>query len=1022
MSGTVTIKHHCDSAKLFVDSVNRANSSFFVFTARSYPWENDNSPPAANAQLTVYEHQIYDDILFGKRIANTDVKFMIPRYDWTSNTVYARYSKNNANLYNTNFYVITADRRVYKVLDNNGNTASTIKPFASTNTVFVTSDGYVWKYMYTIDASTMTAFATPNYIPIVPNTAVQNSALPGAIDVILVDSGGSGYQTYHTGSLQQVVSSSIVALAANSSAVSNFYTNSAIYFKSGLGAGQLRTITGYTGTTRTASLNAPINFYLNLVLANTVGTFLIGETVEQDCVELLQTSVQGTFEVGDTVTQSVTGATGTIISSKETQRRIRLNKTVGSPDFAIGYVVDSGDAPTLGAGTVTANTTSNTVVGVGTSFTSFFPVGTYLKIGDYTHRVTAVANGTSLTVAGPFAASFSANVYYKVPSAGSVLSVTNYVAEGVTAFTNLNGVELSITNRAKQFIIGEYITQPQTSSNGVVVFANTSTLIVSDVDGPGFQQSNSTVTCTILGSQSAATANVATITTMPSITLQNVSGSFIFGGIIRTAAGAQAKVQYTNTLPDEETEYVVSPKVTITGDGLGAEAYSVVNTSNFTISSIVVINGGSGYTEANAVVTANGSIGSGASLDCSIGPVKGHGYDPVYELGGRYVMVVSNFNNPTQEGYSFPGYGSYRQVGLIRNPYFADVTVGVNNYQRANLVVRNATGNYQSNDVVQQGSGLVGRVLTVSGPTSNQTLHVENLVLTTGSDWEANTDSGDTLTGLLTGSVSNVAVATTVKFAKGATRQFVYQQNSGGFGTLLAVANDTIRLTNTQGIMVAGISIVDPMTNTYAIPTSFALNNGQKSTQFNKFSHLARLTLSSNTLPFIVNEEIEQQTELLGTKLAWGRIYSTNNEVDLIVSGNSIPFTLYETLIQSGTAASGVLFAGNSTHLKLTEVSGQFIAGNSTYKVTGQTSTAEVTVANVRPVLVISGADGTFGESPTNYLVGLTSGANGFVGLSNTVILPELVRESGEVLYIENRSPITRAPDKKETVRLMIKF
>jgi len=75
--------------------------------------------------------------------------------------------------------------------------------------------------MYTIDNSDMLKFSTRNYIPVIANTIVQQSAIPGGIDVIKVQSGGSLWTTFNTGFLQSVVSSSELVISANASGNSN---------------------------------------------------------------------------------------------------------------------------------------------------------------------------------------------------------------------------------------------------------------------------------------------------------------------------------------------------------------------------------------------------------------------------------------------------------------------------------------------------------------------------------------------------------------------------------------------------------------------------------------------------------------------------------------------------------------------------------------------------------------------------------------------------------------------------------
>jgi hypothetical protein len=194
-----------------------------------------------------------------------------------------------------------------------------------------------------------------------------------------------------------------------------------------------------------------------------------------------------------------------------------------------------------------------------------------------------------------------------------------------------------------------------------------------------------------------------------------------------------------------------------------------------------------------------------------------------------------------------------------------------------------------------------------------------------------------------------------------------------------------------------------------------------KSTSFIRFNQLGRITLASNTQPFTNNEVIELKSEILGTKLADAVVYSTVDDIDLEITGNTIPFTLNETIQQNTSEASGIMRFANSTHMKLTNVIGEF-SNQSGYFITGLTSSANADINTLYPVLVVSDMDGTWAESNANYIVGQNSGSNAFCSMSNTIIYPELVRDSGEVLYIENREYIQRTSNTSETVRLLVKF
>ena len=151
----------------------------------------------------------FDDLLACKRITASDVTFAIPRRNWVSGTTYDIYrhdygdritgtttaqtsNSGVSTLFDANFYVLTTARNVYKVLDNNGNSASTVEPTGTSTTVQTLADGYKWKYMYTLSASQQSNFLSTDFMAVETNSTVSSAAVDGAIDIIRIKTPGSG--------------------------------------------------------------------------------------------------------------------------------------------------------------------------------------------------------------------------------------------------------------------------------------------------------------------------------------------------------------------------------------------------------------------------------------------------------------------------------------------------------------------------------------------------------------------------------------------------------------------------------------------------------------------------------------------------------------------------------------------------------------------------------------------------------------------------------------------------------------
>jgi len=67
---------------------------------------------------------------------------------------------------------------------------------------------------------------------------------------------------------------------------------------------------------------------------------------------------------------------------------------------------------------------------------------------------------------------------------------------------------------------------------------------------------------------------------------------------------------------------------------------------------------------------------------------------------------------------------------------------------------------------------------------------------------------------------------------------------------------------------------------------------------------------------------------------------------------------------------------------------------------------------------------GNFGIYPFEgyEIIGDTSGAEALVSIANSIILPELKSETGQVMYIENSEKIDKTPTSTEQIKLIIKF
>jgi len=256
----ITTNFKLNNIKQFIESISEpANTIYYVFGGKPTQYIlGDNFIDAPDASVETLLTKVYDEMVFAKQVSSNDVKPMTHRYDWTLNTVYDMYDSLDAELEEKPFFVVSPEGGtfyVYKCLFNNNGANATSQPLYSAtgadDVLYETADGYIWKYMYEIDATTFNKFATTQFIPVIPDANVSSNAVSGAIDVIKIESGGKFYNNYLFGSFTSAdtrfggISEKYRITAGDASPTDDFYTGCIIKIVSGTGAGQYRKIVDY---------------------------------------------------------------------------------------------------------------------------------------------------------------------------------------------------------------------------------------------------------------------------------------------------------------------------------------------------------------------------------------------------------------------------------------------------------------------------------------------------------------------------------------------------------------------------------------------------------------------------------------------------------------------------------------------------------------------------------------------------------------------------------------------------------
>ena len=367
MAAIITEKFRQHNAEQFFESFSEASAStYYLFIGKSSPFSvstsggDDNSPPTPNDDVVLEQHK-WDSMLAAKLISSSDVVYCAPRRNWTNSTTYDMYehdisvsnptSSGATNLWDSTFYFMTTEYKVYKVLDNNGGTAySGVEP-TTTSAIPFELGGYTLQYMYTLSVSNIDKFLTSDFIPVVTDSTISAAAVNGSIDTVRITA-GSGYTdgTYYTaidgdgssgiveivvsgGAIQPQGSSGTNVFAAGTGYtfatvdLTDTYSDNALTLSSSIGAGTGGSVTPIISPRGGHGFNAVEELGAHYVMMNTKLEQAEGDdvTVANDFREV--GIVKDPFNFGTTT-----------VSSASTRRQSYAIKMAAAP--STDYIID----------------------------------------------------------------------------------------------------------------------------------------------------------------------------------------------------------------------------------------------------------------------------------------------------------------------------------------------------------------------------------------------------------------------------------------------------------------------------------------------------------------------------------------------------------------------------------------------------------------------------------------------------------------------------------------------------------
>jgi hypothetical protein len=248
MAALVTDNFRILNASNFIDSISDTSNSYYAFLGLSNPKPLSNTIPSGSSELfgdrssswdsstpspidniDYLNHYRYNS-LFGKRITSQNARRVVKKVTWTANTEYDMYrhdysldnrspNSQSTRLYDSQYYVVNSDFRVYLCIDNGsygpsnqnsakGNKSKDEPTFTDleVSAAGSSNDGYLWKYLFTISPSDIIKFDSTEYI-VLPNDwkTSQDSQIKtiresgdssinnNQIKKVYIENSGSGY-------------------------------------------------------------------------------------------------------------------------------------------------------------------------------------------------------------------------------------------------------------------------------------------------------------------------------------------------------------------------------------------------------------------------------------------------------------------------------------------------------------------------------------------------------------------------------------------------------------------------------------------------------------------------------------------------------------------------------------------------------------------------------------------------------------------------------------------------------------
>lgn len=157
-----------------------SDTNLYVAIGRSNDWDSSDTAPTP---ISTEREERNFRLAMQSMKQVTASSLVVPRNAWASGTIYSRYNDNQEGNEPTQpYYVMTDENQVYVCIQQGTTNAgvaktSTVKPTGTATEPFLTADGYIWKFLYTVGSLDATNFLAANFQPI--ELVTDSAGAPG---------------------------------------------------------------------------------------------------------------------------------------------------------------------------------------------------------------------------------------------------------------------------------------------------------------------------------------------------------------------------------------------------------------------------------------------------------------------------------------------------------------------------------------------------------------------------------------------------------------------------------------------------------------------------------------------------------------------------------------------------------------------------------------------------------------------------------------------------------------------------